>query len=1387
MFDWLKNAVNNAVKTVKKALGGSSNKPAPKPAPKPAAKPIFKKIPKISFPKLSVVPGKNTIAPYWNNGRLTPAQRAANSRASANLAAVQRRNAAIAAENRRKAAQRAAERLRMKQVLKFNKLKMAQLGKRAKAADKIRGIAFRKEYNKAWYGKEDPSKFDKIKREYYEKAIRSFNQNRDNNRNVFSWLTGNDTAAARDFAQKQLEELQKKETKRYDGKLNGFLKEQARRKAEIEKKKFSTREEFDKAVAAFSKWENSKISDLEYTRAATTGLAEGYDKKSKSKNRAPLPTIGGWFTDTVAPAIANNGLFKYTLGSGDKNAPSIVTAPSRLINAAGNLWFNDKRYYHGGKVKTGKAKDWGQAWRQSYDQRNFNIKPAEKNKINGQNFEQWYKSRDLSQWKSDIDAGRIPEEKVKKLYKKAFDSQVKNNEFGNNAVEFLADPLFLAGGAAKLGGKGVSAGASWASRAARATKTGTAFFKGLEKAKNSKGFKWLTAEHKTPEQRLGDALTDAKVRQREIQQKLLPRINAWNKRAAAEHQIDASVLDDLSKLTDKEARILQRMQAGKFSFRDSVALRDIKGVRYAAPIREKLQDINRRWTDFTEKMKLADNVGDTRVGRGGYFYSPRTVWLEDAGKTLDDYSFRMAKKHLTWKRPQSAQDLYSGALDRVLTSNMQNWHRAGEASRRAAAKSEAGRLGRVYKDEMRHAREAAGVEEAFKATRTFKARAGKLLRQPTSLWKKSVLKYRPAWTVNNVLYNTQAGVLAGGTRSLFEQARLLRPKNWRKAMDEVPANVKADLTGELPGKGRLNRFYNGVENWSRVSAFRAAKAKGLTDAEALKRVDKYLYNYKTKNWERPIKSVLPFWAWNKNLARASVQMPFDRPLAAKIYNNVDSYQQGQFDKEFEKVVPQLEKLGYTKKEINEIKKQQSKYYAGRLKVGNKWITTPFNAFSEKGLASFGINPYLAALGESGTGKDSFGREIGGTDSRFFNRLITKFPQAELTKKAVNAWRVSKGFDKPRRGWIGEPGSAGYGLTKEAQGYDKSKTNYVRSMDPRAKLGQDALAFLGVPRGLEFDKADLVERKTLQKLTDEYFSLDTKNMDFTTAEKKRNALFKKYGMTADDFYGGILSKYDTANTKRIKGLKATAKDKNSKLFDEYAAQPKGTRNLWATEKLRELNDAGYFDKNPFLASFDWVNPDSVARADRQKAYQLAKSTGDWSGWRKKYGDTRTQKSKDYELAKSTGDWSAYHKKYGFSSDKARAYQLAKSTGDWSAYHATYGNKLKESPFQFDGKYFKSQETMDRYKEGKFWHKYAAADPEERRRLIAENPQYNDRKDWTDADWAKWRAEEKRKLQKRARFNTKFATVERKKLAENKWTAGRFISSRKLDSSKRLTWA
>jgi hypothetical protein len=1290
------NLFNNAINTVKSLLSSKATPPSKPKATAVVQKPITK-----TYAAQQKLPSYSPYIAAWGD---SPAKiKAGTANNDVQLANTQK---AIDANNAARAAADAENKRRIAQDI-FDKNKGAAKGKAQQAVNAVK--------------------------------------NRESG-NPFSWLTGGFTSdqAAREFAANQSKNVQDSEIKKYDSELNKFLKAQATKKAEIEKKKFGSQTEFDAAVGVFSKWESAQIASLEKMRATTTGTIEAYDSASQKESNSWLGQFGGAIKKTIVDPIASNAIFKYTLGSGDENMPSLVTAPSRGVNFFGNL-FNqqgNKNLQDGTWVKgyqPGKN-----AWTQTYNQRNINMELPKK--YSDKDFEAWYKTRNTSGW-ADTDP-----KKVKEMYRRAFKGQLEGDEMANNVTEFLMDPLLGAGKAAGAIGKT----ATLAGEAAKTTKAGSFVTGILDKVAQSKPVKWLGAEHKDFNARKNEFIEQEVADIKRKQPMVAGKVDEWlnnsaKMRATAKAEISKKVLANFGDLSRVENRTVQELlRAGG----------DWSLVKYAdkfddagrAKIDDLVAKIRANTDDLLAKEKAAGIATPKRINYIPQYRRKYSLFgVKDKLKKRDDGS----SSDWWFTKEQKQQVIQSRGSFRKSLSAREFSSKLARQDFPILQSIKAG-----HADIGENIKRIQEVNQHVKKTRWEKMTTP--LSWPNKLWKKSVLKYNPAWTVNNIAYNVPASVMAGGVRALPETVRLLKKSNWEKAMKEIPDAVKTNLAKEIGSTGKVNKFYDRVENTSRVAAYRANKSKGMSDEAAVKRVNKYLFDYKTRNYERPIKSILPFYQWNKNLARVSATMPIDRPLAAKVYNEVDQYQNTEFDRQFEKVVPKLTELGYSEQEIQKIKADQAKYFKGRLKVGDKWVTTPFNPLSDSGLSNVGFNPYLMALIESGAATDSFGNKTKGTDAGYFSRLRSKFPQVVLGEKAAGSYRVATGADHPGQKWIGAAGGDGYGLTKGKQGSDSSKPNYDRSMDPRAKLGQDALAFVGVPRALDFDTDKLVESKRLQKVSEAYFALDTKNMDYPTQQAAQAAIFKKYGVTPDQFYKGVLAKYDSANTTRIKGLKESAATANKSLFDEYAAQPQGTRNLWATQKLRELNDQNYFADNPFKKSFGWINPTTVAKADKQALASEATRTGDWSKYRAKFG---------------TGTRSA----------KALARDKAVRTGDWTEYAKTYGVTKKTTPFQFDGKYFKSAESMQKYQSGQFWKKYASADPDTRKTLLADNPQFNQRANWTDQMWRTWKSDKKRKEITKARGWGNFAALQDANAATARVKANKFLTARTAPKTKRLTRA
>ncbi len=1183
-------------------------------------------------------------------------------------------------------------------------------------------------------------------------------------------------SGARKYAESQATAVADRQVKVYETKLDEHNKLLAKLQADFEAKKLKlSAKELNALADKYQKQMADSLKNINNIAAYTEGTIEGYGLKASEKIKSKPGQLASWFGDNVVKKVADNPIWKYTLGSGSKNVPSLVTAPSRLVNLVGNLNTKDRTIYKSGGGSENRVTSGKNAWQSTYNQRNVNLKPvtdkpyvkevvwqelADKNKVGTLTWQKFKEAKSKEE-----------KERIAQAY---WDNKNKQERTKNSVTEIAADPLIALGPLAKVlkGSKFVSSLAnagktnkltSWGFKTADALKDFK--FKVKNSATDSKLVNWLAKEHKTPEQQLKDAIEIATKTQGDAQKKLFPRIKQLTKKINGK-TIDFSVFDDFTKLTDSTAKMLQRMRAGKLTARDRLMLAG------DSPTRNMLETISKKWDDFSEDMRLADRVKTTRFGKGKQTYSPRTVWTKG---DLKQYNFRLQRK----KGIQNADDFTQGAIDRFIKSSL-TAQTKGSKTRLIAERDE---LLKSYDDATIPQR--AEIDRLDKKVRSPWNKVRKVASAPMRAWKLSVLKLRPAWTVNNTLYNAQAGLLAGGKGYIKEQAKMLNPRYARRAMDDIPQGVKTDLAKEIGGKGRLNKFYAGVENNPRVATFRALKNKGLSDAEALKRVDKYFFNYKTKNWERPIKAVVPFWQWQKNLAKASATMPFDRPIAALAYHRLEKHQQNQFEKDFAEVIPKLKEAGYTDEEIEKLKQEKAAIYAKRMKIGGKYYNTPFNAFSDKSLSNLGINPYLTAAAEFSSAEDQYGRKISGQEASLSNRLSSKFPQVDMGYKRYKGWRVDKGLDKPEINYIGKKGGEGYGMTKKKQGYDKTKPNYVASLDPRNKNTDDISAFLGKPKGISFDKEGFVKTKVLQKVSEEYFKKSeewSKSKDFAKSEKERKKLFKSYGITEDDFYGGILSKYDTESAKKIKGMKKEASASNKKLFQEYAKQPKGTRNQWAVKKLKELVSKGYFDDNPFLKSFKWINSESVGKAEKQTLVQDSLRTGDWSKYVAKYG--HTEKAKARNLAMQTGDWTAYTAKYG-KTDKAEARDLAVKTGDWAAYKAQYGTKV--TPYKYGGKYFKSDATMEKYKKGEFWNKYADSSITERRELLAKNPKYNERADWTADMWTEWKKKDKAERVNKLRKYKNYDSIIEKLIAQNNKKASRTKNAQGRRKTKRIAYA
>ena len=1237
---------------------------------------------------------------------------------------------------------------------------------------------------------------------------------------LFDKVTFGGTRRALD-AREKAAELSKKtadsQTKRFEDMTNSFLAERAKKLQEAQSKKFSSWAEYNKTAADLDAWENDQIENLRYTRAATIGTVEGYEGKATEKLNNTPGKIGNWLQDNVvngALGKLTGSIWKYTLGQGDQLTPSLTTAPARASNALQNMFRGT-----GSAIidKEGNSRgSTGNPWLDSYNQSNFN------QQYKGTTFENYALSQ-YNEMKAKVARGgaafKSPDELLKggfdtknpnfnkaeferwkaqnadKLQKDWEGSERRGQETFLLANDLALDPLSYTG-AFKIPGAVAKTGKFTSSlgEAFKSTKIGSKFLEASSAVKGNKVISWLGKEAKTPEQVLFDTKKSSNAIIDDAQRRLLPQARSRAAQLIQERKIldgkfDDSVLDDFRIMAergdDQAARWLQQMTDGDFSTAAKIKNWTRAGGMGSNPRLTILKDIADRYSNFSELQRKGDNIEQaaTRFGKGkkASFYSPRTKYFDD----MENYNFRKFKKNL---EPQSAEDLHRGMVDRYFKSDVIDYWGDAQKGKISKKDAEMQRILKEYDESTGGAR--AAVEDAYKKTQTPLAKTSKFLRNygPTGIWKKSVLKYRPAWYANNAVYNTQGTALASGMEGVIEQFRLMKPSNYKKALSELPEDVASKVANEI-GKGKLSGFGNAVENTSRMGAYRALIAKGYSHEDALKRVNSYLFDYKSTNLEQHIiKPIMPFYSFQKGLTKAAVKMPFDAPAGAIAYNRLDRHQKAEFDKDFNtKVVPEMQKQGYSAEDIEAERNKQAERFAGKLKVGDKYYNTPFNPFSEGGgFGSVNISPWLTTAAEVASSKDHFGRDLVGGDSKLSSRLINKFPVGSFAQTGFKMATEDR-----TKNWIGAEGSGGYGMTKQAQGYDPAKKNYDRSLDPGASFLQDIGAFFGVPRGTKFDTDALVEQKKMRKLKDEYFATDWKTLPFDEQEKKRDDLFKRFGVTADEFYDGELAKFDSENTKKIKQMKEEAFNKTKALFDEYGKQPQGARGVWATNKLRELVDSGYFASNPFLKGFDWQNPDTIASAYKKMAYDTAKSTGKWSDYNAKYGTVASsQKSLDYAKSKASGDWSAYTAKYGskfVTSDKKLARDKAVASGDWSEYALKYGTNKTVTPYEYEGKYFKSAESLSKYKEGLFWQRYADANKYDRRQLLKDNPEYNRRSSWSAEMWDDWKITKTAETKRKAAGIGGFTDLMLANLEKNKKSAAPVLFRSSIKGKKKIAFS
>ena len=283
----------------------------------------------------------------------------------------------------------------------------------------------------------------------------------------------------------------------FESKVSAYEKKHAALKAAAEASKLKGWAAYNAAYKALSDFENAEIPNLQKNMAGIEGLSETYSKAaSKPISTRPARALN-WLSSTVGnslPAQTISKVFQYTLGAGDQNIPSLVTAPSRTVNWIGNMLDPTAlKNYHQGKTTQG-IEAGKNAWTATFNQRNLNFeqpKPVSKSefisslykklavKETGKSLTEWYKAN---------------RGKLDSLYTDA-DRQKRET---NYALEFMLDPLSLVSAGAKAAGS-VARGSAIAGRLASSAPA-----RFLESTKNFAPIKWALSEHKNYATRKND-------------------------------------------------------------------------------------------------------------------------------------------------------------------------------------------------------------------------------------------------------------------------------------------------------------------------------------------------------------------------------------------------------------------------------------------------------------------------------------------------------------------------------------------------------------------------------------------------------------------------------------------------------------------------------------------------------------------------------------------------------------------------------------------------------------------------------------------------------------------------------------------------------------------
>jgi hypothetical protein len=195
----------------------------------------------------------------------------------------------------------------------------------------------------------------------------------------------------------------------------------------------------------------------------------------------------------------------------------------------------------------------------------------------------------------------------------------------------------------------------------------------------------------------------------------------------------------------------------------------------------------------------------------------------------------------------------------------------------------------------------------------------------TNPWRGLILTLSPRWYVNNFMGNTILATLEGVRLRDWKQAwESFKNKDAGGRYADVPAvsghafvsdvgernmvptkSIKeAITTGDGPlnkiGRARrqtghnLRRLNEVVDEFARSAVYHRAKRVGMTEEAALVRAQKALIDYGDMSpfEQQVVRSIVPFYAWQKGILKVVARMPIDHPVAAGVMMQLGALQNG---------------------------------------------------------------------------------------------------------------------------------------------------------------------------------------------------------------------------------------------------------------------------------------------------------------------------------------------------------------------------------------------------------------------------------------------------------------------------------------------------------------